>query len=46
MAELLFAKRLLLGFFLTEVGFGASSLSIFGALLRHHYLLIYIWYEY
>ena len=25
MAELLFAKRLLLGFFLTEVGFGASS---------------------
>ena len=28
MAELLFAKCLLLGFFLTEVGFGASSLSV------------------
>jgi hypothetical protein len=46
MAELLLAKRLLLGFFLTEVGFGASSLSILGcAFLRHHCLLSYR-YEY
>jgi hypothetical protein len=36
----------LLGFFLTEVGFGDSSLSILGASLRHHCLLIYFWYEY
>jgi len=28
------------------INYGASSLSILGAFIRHHCLLIYFWYEY